>query len=265
MVTPQAEEAVALAAESGLKLETTYTGKAFSAMLDDARHGRLRPDERVLFWDTYSSAAKPASGAIEALPPVLRDYIAECDRALRRAALEGRGTRSFAGRSARQGGELACFGGDHLADVGDGGFHVRGQRVEAARDVADLHRVDDDVRAAVPCRRAASMMLGSDKPWLVCERSCVMPASSGVKRNTEPGTSSVAIASTTTTASASAKYRDERHAGRPAGDDFDVGAKVARGESLGDLDPDTVITHQGVANTYDTHVGQVLRLLIGGA
>jgi len=79
VVTPETEEAVALAAQAGLRLETTYTGKAFSAMLEDARRGRLRRGEVVLFWDTYSSAPKPAPGPIEALPPVLQAYIAECE------------------------------------------------------------------------------------------------------------------------------------------------------------------------------------------
>lgn len=79
VVTPQTEEAVALAADAGLTLETTYTGKAFAAMVSDAHAGRLDGD-RVLFWDTYSSAPKPAPGPIEALPPVLREYIAECER-----------------------------------------------------------------------------------------------------------------------------------------------------------------------------------------
>ena len=80
VVTPATHEAVALAAEAGIKLETTYTGKAFSAMLADARSGALQIDQHVLFWDTYSSAAMPAPGDIAALPEVLRDYIAECER-----------------------------------------------------------------------------------------------------------------------------------------------------------------------------------------
>ena len=80
IVTPETEEAVVLAEQTGLRLETTYTGKAFSAMLGDARTGRLHPDEHVLFWDTYSSAAMPAAGPVEALPEALRDYVAECER-----------------------------------------------------------------------------------------------------------------------------------------------------------------------------------------
>ena len=80
VVTPQTREALSLAEQAGVKLETTYTGKAFSAMLEDARVGRLHPDEQVLFWETYSSAPMPAAGPIEALPAVLRDYIAACER-----------------------------------------------------------------------------------------------------------------------------------------------------------------------------------------
>lgn len=79
VVTPATEEAVALAAEAGLKLETTYTGKAFSAMLADAQIHRLRPDDIVLFWNTYSSAPKPEPGRVELLPQKLQDYIAECE------------------------------------------------------------------------------------------------------------------------------------------------------------------------------------------
>lgn len=80
VVTPETEEAVTAAMQAGLTLETTYTGKAFSALLGDMREGRLRDGGRVLFWNTYSSAPKPAPGPVEALPEVLRDYIAECER-----------------------------------------------------------------------------------------------------------------------------------------------------------------------------------------
>jgi len=79
VVTPETVEAVALAAASGIKLETTYTGKAFAAMVVDARAGKLT-DSQVLFWDTYSSAPVPEPGLDAALPQVLRDYVEECDR-----------------------------------------------------------------------------------------------------------------------------------------------------------------------------------------
>lgn len=79
VVTSETTEAVATGAAAGLKLETTYTGKAVAAMLADARAGKLA-GERVLFWDTYNSAPMPAPGPIDALPPVLQEYVEECDR-----------------------------------------------------------------------------------------------------------------------------------------------------------------------------------------
>ncbi len=88
VVTRETTEAVGLAAARGLKLETTYTGKAFAAMLGDARAGRVGPSGSVLFWDTYSSAPMPPEGADELLPPVLREYVAECDRLFGRASTE---------------------------------------------------------------------------------------------------------------------------------------------------------------------------------
>ncbi|MDH3915639.1 MAG: pyridoxal-phosphate dependent enzyme, partial [Chromatiales bacterium] len=39
---------------AGLKLEGTYTGKSFAAMLSDLGSGRLE-DQNVLFWNTYNS------------------------------------------------------------------------------------------------------------------------------------------------------------------------------------------------------------------
>jgi 1-aminocyclopropane-1-carboxylate deaminase/D-cysteine desulfhydrase-like pyridoxal-dependent ACC family enzyme len=80
LATPEAREAVELAAECGYQLETTYTGKAFAALIGDARSGNIGPGDRVLFWNTYSSASKLEPGPVEALPLVLRDYIAECER-----------------------------------------------------------------------------------------------------------------------------------------------------------------------------------------
>ena len=79
VVTPETTEAVRLALEDGVALETTYTGKAFAALLDDARCGLLA-GRNVLFWDTYNSAPMPGAGSDDALPPVLREYVAECDR-----------------------------------------------------------------------------------------------------------------------------------------------------------------------------------------
>lgn len=79
--TPESREAVQLAARGGLLLETTYTGKAFFAMLDDIRTKRLDlTRHRVVFWDTYHSGPMPAPGPADVLPQVLRDYVAECGR-----------------------------------------------------------------------------------------------------------------------------------------------------------------------------------------
>lgn len=51
--TPAAREAVEAAAQAGLKLETTYTGKTLAAAMDTAR---ARPGSRVLFWNTFNAA-----------------------------------------------------------------------------------------------------------------------------------------------------------------------------------------------------------------
>jgi D-cysteine desulfhydrase len=75
----EVEAAVARARSGGLKLETTYTGKAFAALLADAAAGRLAK-KSVVFWDTYNSAPLPAPGPVLELPEALRDYVAECER-----------------------------------------------------------------------------------------------------------------------------------------------------------------------------------------
>ena len=76
-VTPAATAAAALARELGVTLETTYTGRAFAALLADAAEGRLA-NEDVLFWDTYSSAPLPLPGREDALPAALREFVAAC-------------------------------------------------------------------------------------------------------------------------------------------------------------------------------------------
>lgn len=56
LYTPEGMAAVAHAQEHLLlKLEGTYTGKTYAALLADARDGTLT-GKRVLFWNTYSSA-----------------------------------------------------------------------------------------------------------------------------------------------------------------------------------------------------------------
>lgn len=76
--TPAALEAVALARElQGLKLETTYTGKAFAGLVADARAGRLA-GRRAVFWNTYNSAPYPpgdANGDLAPLPPEFTRYL----------------------------------------------------------------------------------------------------------------------------------------------------------------------------------------------
>ena len=47
--------------------------------------GRLDRADHVLFWDTYNSGPMPPEGPDDALPPVLQDYVAECDRLFGRA------------------------------------------------------------------------------------------------------------------------------------------------------------------------------------
>jgi D-cysteine desulfhydrase len=54
MPTCEAREAVEIATAHGLRIETTYTGKALAALVADARAGQLA-DKTVLFWNTYSS------------------------------------------------------------------------------------------------------------------------------------------------------------------------------------------------------------------
>lgn len=76
--TPETLEAVDVAREAGVALETTYTGKAFSALLSDAEAGALRGQD-VVFWNTYNSSALPAPGPDDALPEVLSAYVSRCD------------------------------------------------------------------------------------------------------------------------------------------------------------------------------------------
>jgi 1-aminocyclopropane-1-carboxylate deaminase/D-cysteine desulfhydrase-like pyridoxal-dependent ACC family enzyme len=69
--TPAAAEAVTRAAEAGLGLETTYTGKAMAQLLADARSGRL-DGKRVLFLHTYSSVdLSPRIASMGEPPPAV--------------------------------------------------------------------------------------------------------------------------------------------------------------------------------------------------
>lgn len=76
--TPDCKEAVELMARTeGLALETTYTGKALAALIDDARSGRLE-GQQVAFWNTYNSRPPPGGLAnvdTIALPAELSRYL----------------------------------------------------------------------------------------------------------------------------------------------------------------------------------------------
>jgi 1-aminocyclopropane-1-carboxylate deaminase/D-cysteine desulfhydrase-like pyridoxal-dependent ACC family enzyme len=77
-VTREAEEAVSLAAEDGIRLETTYTGKALAglcALVRDRRPGW----GRVLFWNTFHSRTLgrtlPDAEILRRLPRALRSVL----------------------------------------------------------------------------------------------------------------------------------------------------------------------------------------------
>lgn len=76
--TPATDEAVALMRDlQGVKLEVTYTGKAFAGLVADARSGRLA-GRRAVFWNTYNSAPYPADlDAVDLapLPAEFRRYL----------------------------------------------------------------------------------------------------------------------------------------------------------------------------------------------
>jgi D-cysteine desulfhydrase len=59
LFTPEGMEAASLAEKyAGIKLEGTYTGKAFAALMDDAKKSKLK-DKVILFWNTYNSREFP--------------------------------------------------------------------------------------------------------------------------------------------------------------------------------------------------------------
>jgi len=77
-VTPAALRAVQIAAEAGVALETTYTGKCMAALL--ARLPSASPEQPILFWNTYNAidVAAHAPGAVDEalLPRRLRRLVA---------------------------------------------------------------------------------------------------------------------------------------------------------------------------------------------
>jgi len=76
--TETGRAALALAAEHGLELETTYTAKCMAALLARAKRGVL-PSGPVLFWNTYSAvdlaALAPRRPTLESLPKRLRERV----------------------------------------------------------------------------------------------------------------------------------------------------------------------------------------------
>lgn len=80
LFTPESATMVRMARERfGLKLEGTYTGKAFAALHDDLEAGRLR-GETALFWNTHNSREPdPAveAGDYRRLPKPLHGYFEE--------------------------------------------------------------------------------------------------------------------------------------------------------------------------------------------
>ncbi len=71
--TPESAEAIEWA-KPHIELESTYTGKAMAACIDHCRKGR--PDETVLFWNTYNSAPLDLADNVDALPPEIRKILA---------------------------------------------------------------------------------------------------------------------------------------------------------------------------------------------
>ncbi len=71
--THQGKAASRLAAKLGLRLDDTYTAKAFAALLTNA--GRPEGSGHLLFWHTHSARPLEPRGADpQALPPSLRGY-----------------------------------------------------------------------------------------------------------------------------------------------------------------------------------------------
>ena len=76
LYTDASVDAVRRARDNGVKLEGTYTGKTFAALLSDAATGTLQ-GKNVLFWNTHNSQDTAALGAgsdWHDLPEALRRY-----------------------------------------------------------------------------------------------------------------------------------------------------------------------------------------------
>ncbi|MFC1609488.1 1-aminocyclopropane-1-carboxylate deaminase/D-cysteine desulfhydrase [Myxococcota bacterium] len=79
-LTPESEEAVVVASQSNIGLETTYTGKCLAEILARARRGELAAGP-TLFWNTYNGAdvwaRAPRRAKTEELPASLRRLLAQ--------------------------------------------------------------------------------------------------------------------------------------------------------------------------------------------
>ena len=75
--TCEGRAALEAAAQWGLRLENTYTGKALAALFADGSAGALC-DKTVLFWNTYNSRPlDPPSASAANVPDALRPYLDE--------------------------------------------------------------------------------------------------------------------------------------------------------------------------------------------
>jgi hypothetical protein len=85
--TPEAQRAVEVAGAWGLKLETTYTGKALACLLDRQSGPDPKGTGVDLFWNTHNGVDLSADAALvddSELPPDIRAavqrMIARCGR-----------------------------------------------------------------------------------------------------------------------------------------------------------------------------------------
>lgn len=71
-----------LEADKGFHLETTYTGKAFAAMVEAMKNAPAENDDTILFWNTYNSRdltdlAKQSNYSFQKLPKAFRKFFNE--------------------------------------------------------------------------------------------------------------------------------------------------------------------------------------------
>jgi D-cysteine desulfhydrase len=74
-----AQAIMAMETHTGIRIEGTYTGKAFAALIHDAQAGKLA-DKKVLFWNTYNSwvfSDEICDADYRALPSIFHKYFEE--------------------------------------------------------------------------------------------------------------------------------------------------------------------------------------------